>query len=151
MRSRTVPAWFPTHPDWIRHYRRGQLTFIALTSIAICLTLLELVHYLLLDNWKLFGRDIIPDIVSSLLIGLLLSKALNLAWERRRALLERLDMIGEMNHHIRNALEIIQLSAHQTHNPEAIARISEASSRIQWALREILPHTMKNTAKRPVK
>ena len=139
--------WFPTHPDWIRHFKRGQLTVIGLVSVLTCFILLEAVHYLLVPNWRLFHPDIVPDLVSSLLIGLLISKVLNLAWERRQALLNRLEMVGEMNHHIRNALEVIQLSAHQTHDPAAIARIREATDRIQWALNEILPQTYEERRK----
>ena len=143
-----IPPWFPTHPDWIRHFKRGQLKVIGLISIVLCFFLLEAVHYLMVPNWQFFGPNMAPDIVSSLLIGMLISKVLNQAWERRQALLERLDMVGEMNHHMRNALEIIQLSAHQTHDPEAIARIREASNRIQWALKEILPHCYEERRKR---
>lgn len=139
MRAHVIPQWFPTNPDWIRHFRRGALTVIALLAVLACFILLEVVHYFLVPDWRLFGPNVVPDIVASLLIGLLISRVLNLAWERRLALLERLEMVGEMNHHIRNALEVIQLSAHQTHDPDAIARIREASNRIQWALNEILP------------
>jgi len=48
-------------------------------------------------------------------------------------------MIAELNHHIRNALETISLSAYTTQNRQAMEIISGAVKRIDWALREILP------------
>ena len=47
-------------------------------------------------------------------------------------------MIGEMNHHVRNALQVIAYAAHSMPDQEAITRINNAAERIDWALREIL-------------
>ncbi|HYL94943.1 MAG TPA: hypothetical protein VET69_03975 [Terriglobales bacterium] len=49
----------------------------------------------------------------------------------------RLQVIAELNHHVRNAL--ISLSAYITRDEEAIGRIMKGVDRIDWALREILP------------
>jgi C4-dicarboxylate-specific signal transduction histidine kinase len=43
-----------------------------------------------------------------------------------------------MNHHIRNALQVIELSAHSTRNADAIASITEAVARIEKVLRELV-------------
>src|SRR5438270_13045382 len=59
--------------------------------------------------------------------------------ERRRNIAERLKMIGDLNHHVRNALQSIQLSAYSTHDQAIIASVSESVQRIEWALREIVP------------
>jgi hypothetical protein len=77
----------------------------------------------------------------SLLFGALLGKTIRETQKRYYVVCQRLEMIAEMNHHIRNALELIQLSAHTTHNAQLIANIDAAAGRIQWALREILPQT----------
>lgn len=58
--------------------------------------------------------------------------------ERREALRAQLRVIGETNHHIRNALELIQFSAHTTHDQQVIDRVSGAVDHIQWVLRELL-------------
>ncbi|HWR36608.1 MAG TPA: hypothetical protein VN622_12130 [Clostridia bacterium] len=144
MRKLSLPAWLPIHADWIRHFTRVQLRIIAIVTTFLCFALLEMIHWLVAPRWRLEGDYVLPDIVASLLLGILVSRVLSLAWERRQMLLQRLDVIAEMNHHIRNALEMINLSAHQTHDPEAIKRISEASNRIQWALREILPQDVQD-------
>ena len=79
------------------------------------------------------------DLLVALLCGVLVLKILMDARTRRLAMLRRLEMIADMNHHIRNALQQIHYSAHITKNQEVISVITDASERIQWALREVLP------------
>ena len=87
--------------------------------------------------------SILADAGVAILSGALISRAIRESQARYRAILRRLEMIAEMNHHIRNALDLIQLSAHTTQNAELIAHIESAAGRIQWALREILPQATK--------
>ncbi len=61
--------------------------------------------------------------------------------ERRATLARELKIIGDTNHHIRNALVLIQLSARDTHDQHVIQQISVAVDRIQWVLREIMGET----------
>ncbi|HYH00052.1 MAG TPA: hypothetical protein VD837_13035 [Terriglobales bacterium] len=61
--------------------------------------------------------------------------------ERREAVRAQLRVIGETNHHIRNALELIQFSAHSTKDQQVKEQISGAVDRIQWVLRELLGET----------
>lgn len=51
-------------------------------------------------------------------------------------------VIDQMNHHIRNALQVIvaRASLDRRDTPE-LEQINEAVARIDWALREILPHS----------
>jgi hypothetical protein len=53
-----------------------------------------------------------------------------------------MQVIAEMNHHIRNALAPIALSVGTIENQQLIRAISEGVDRIDWALREILPREM---------
>lgn len=55
--------------------------------------------------------------------------------------LRRLHIIREMNHHIRNAMQIISCQTY-TDNREAHATIEGAMHRIDWALRDLLPHVI---------
>jgi hypothetical protein len=50
-----------------------------------------------------------------------------------------MQVIAEMNHHIRNALTPISLLADATENQQLVQVISDGVDRIDWALREILP------------
>ncbi len=75
------------------------------------------------------------------LCGWLVCYLLRMGRAHQRAVLQRLHLIAEMNHHIRNALDCIELSAHSYHNAALVDNIDSAVARIEWTLREILPHT----------
>ncbi len=59
--------------------------------------------------------------------------------ERRIATQERLRTIAEMNHHIRNALQVIAYASTATDKTQSVEFISQSVERIEWALREVLP------------
>lgn len=75
------------------------------------------------------------DLILGFLAGLLV-----FAYEQKRhnAMLKRIRLIADLNHHVRNALQAITLSSH-AQNAQQIEVIDESSNRIQWALRELLP------------
>lgn len=83
---------------------------------------------------------LLSDLVTGALAAALVLLLGERAAQRERLVQARLQIIADMNHHIRNALQVIQF--HSTANPanEAAARqVKESIERIQWALREILP------------
>jgi len=57
---------------------------------------------------------------------------------RNRFLMDRLRVIQEVNHHIRNALQVISYASAQHENERLRTMVCESSERIQWTLREIL-------------
>ena len=73
------------------------------------------------------------------LAGWFAMKSFDRERERRQNMAERLKMIGDLNHHVRNALQSIQLSAYSTQDQEIITSVGESVQRIEWALREIVP------------
>jgi hypothetical protein len=82
-----------------------------------------------LTGWQRAGDDLLGGI----LVGVLLFVD---QCRRRRYLVERLDTIGLMNHHVRNALQSIQYARYTR---DDVQIIEDAVARIDWALREILP------------
>jgi hypothetical protein len=78
----------------------------------------------------------VNDVISALIIGALVFSNER---RRRRRVLQRLEIIQLMNHHVRNALQVIAFTPHTAQREENIAQIDEAVKRIEWALREILP------------
>lgn len=61
---------------------------------------------------------------------------------QRQLMYERMKTIAELNHHIRNALQVIKFcEAVPGQPPEArpVQMIKESAQRIEWALRELLP------------
>src|SRR3954470_15116360 len=71
--------------------------------------------------------------------GWMAMKGIEGARERRKNIAQRLKMIGDLNHHVRNALQSIQLSAYSTQDQAIIASVGDSVQRIEWALREIVP------------
>lgn len=61
------------------------------------------------------------------------------AIEKQRLVEQRLEKIAEMNHHIRNALQVVSSYAEQVGELNAIRQINESVRRIEWAVSEILP------------
>jgi hypothetical protein len=63
------------------------------------------------------------------------------AYERHqhKVILEKMRMIAEMNHHVRNALQPIIYSPYLREQAEQVKIIQEGIHRIEWALREVLP------------
>jgi len=87
-------------------------------------------------------------VVDSILLG---AMAGAVAWmyeqRHKRIMAAKLETVAQMNHLVRNDLEIIQYSAYATGNQEHIARINECLRHIDWALREVLPGKPPETPK----
>jgi signal transduction histidine kinase len=81
----------------------------------------------------------ISDTLAAVVAGALVFRLLQYEHERRRRLRQKLEVIAEMNHHIRNALQVISLSAASSGDQRQLDAIRDSMNRIQWALREILP------------
>ncbi|MGZ4837851.1 MAG: hypothetical protein ACXVZR_04820 [Terriglobales bacterium] len=82
-------------------------------------------------------------VVSNALVALLAASLVYtlLAFGRtqRRRVIERMDALQEVNHHIRNALQALSFTAGTMKNTKEGDTINEAIQRIQWALHEVLP------------
>ncbi len=52
---------------------------------------------------------------------------------------QRMQVIAEMNHHVRNALQVISYWGVQERDRQQLRFIHEAVDRIEWALSDILP------------
>ncbi len=94
--------------------------------------------------WARYGRVVaapmaMADALVALTFAAVVLKLMLMQRARHRMVVRQLKTVAEMNHHIRNALNEIELRAYITHNAQFIADIQGASARIQWALCEILP------------
>ncbi len=78
------------------------------------------------------------DVFAGLLSALLVFAALRHLAESARLVTERLNMIAQMNHHVRNALQVISYSAYSATDQQEMMCIRQAAERIEWALSEIL-------------
>ena len=69
--------------------------------------------------------------------------------ERRKLIDQRLRTIAEMNHHIRNALQVITYAAATDNHAASMELIQSSVERIEWALREVLPGHVPSPASAP--
>ncbi len=98
----------------------------------------ELMHLLLVPDIGRHWERLFAEGVSAVIVALLTARLMHAANQRREAALLRMQVISDMNHHIRNALAAICLTAETTQNQQCVRVISESVDRIEWALREIL-------------
>jgi len=98
----------------------------------------EFMHHMLVPD---LGRSqrLLAKGLSALIVSCLTAKLIHISRERHRLIMARMQVIAEMNHHLRNALSPISLSVDGSDNQHLIQVISEGVEHIDWALREILP------------
>lgn len=83
------------------------------------------------------AQRIVDDILGGIIAGLIV---LGYARLRMQFVAERLNTIALMNHHVRNALQVIRDARYvQPENQKLAEIVEDAVTRIDWALREILP------------
>lgn len=99
----------------------------------------ELMHYILVPDIGRSHERLLAEGFSALIVSCLTAKLVQISRERHRLTMARMQVIAEMNHHIRNALSPVSLSVDASEDGQLRRVICEAVGRIDWALREILP------------
>jgi len=112
---------------------------VALGVGVVAFLVTELMHYILVPDIGRSRERLLAEGLSALIVSLLTAKVVHTSQQRHRLMMARMQVIAEMNHHIRNALSPVSLSVGATENQQLNRVISEAVDRIDWALREILP------------
>jgi signal transduction histidine kinase len=99
----------------------------------------ELMHYLLVPDLGRSRERFLAEGFSAFIVACLIAKLAQITRRQHQITAARMQVIAEMNHHIRNALTVISLSADVIDDQHLIRVISEGIERIDWALKEILP------------
>jgi len=100
----------------------------------------EAVYRLLFSEFD-GATDRIPiEALFGLVFAWLATKFVGDVYRNRKQRSARLNFICARNHQIRGALEAITPLAHPMKNQQSIRVIREEVDRIEWALKEILPH-----------
>jgi len=99
----------------------------------------ELMRYWLVPDIGRNRERLLAEALSALIVSCLVAKLVDMSRRQQRLTLTRVQVIAEMNHHIRNALAPISLSVDTIENQQLIRLIADGVDRIDWALREILP------------
>jgi hypothetical protein len=119
---------------------KGQLVLLSLAFAGLVFAVGLGLDLLLLEQHQPRSLTLeISDAFTGVVAGALFFQLMLYGHRRRREVEQRLEMIAEMNHHIRNALQVIAFSRHLPPDKEPLAAIDESVRRIQWALRELLP------------
>ena len=87
--------------------------------------------------------------LTGIVTGFLFFSLSNNERQRRQLVQERLRTIAEMNHHIRNALQVIAYASAAENPTESVEMIRSSVERIEWALREVLPGHVASPASPP--
>ena len=116
-----------------------KLRVFSLVFVVGMFVLMEIMRYALIADLGRHRERLLAEGVSSIIFGLVLLKWLETLQQRRLEALAQMQRVLEANDRIRNALEMISLSAYVTQNQESIRVISEGVNRIETVLREVLP------------
>jgi hypothetical protein len=81
----------------------------------------------------------ISDAITAILIGALTTRMVLFYRQRQLQAQARVQRIAEMNHHVRNALQVITYWSLAEKEKRQVELVQNAVNRIQWALREVLP------------
>lgn len=111
--------------------------------VAVVVSLIGIVLDWLLVKEGLSRLDmlIFSNSLTGLFAGVLFWQMAREAKASRALVEERMKTIAELNHHIRNALQVIKFLGGQRSGLDAVQLqlINDSVDRIEWALREVLP------------
>ena len=125
--------------------------------IVLCVCVVLLVWIVGFSFDRLLAKDgvtrtdilLTSNALTGIVAGFLFFSLTNNERLRRKVVRERLRTIAEMNHHIRNALQVITYAAATENNHESVELIRSSVERIEWALREVLPGHVESPAELP--
>lgn len=124
---------------WTR--RSGLLAFIIMVA-AFSLGMLQDI-FLSHEGFTRWSLVVISNMITGLIAGALFYQFAAAERNRREFMRERMKTVAELNHHIRNALQVIKFWGAQHQNCSLdemqIHFMKESVERIEWALREVLP------------
>lgn len=94
------------------------------------------------------NREVITasaNALTGLVVGMMFLEYTRNVQNRRRLVRNRLEVIADMNHHIRNALQVISYGTATHGGKQETEMMRESIERIEWALREVLPGYLPET------
>ncbi len=114
--------------------------------VVLCLCVVLLVWIVGFGFDRLLAKDgvtrtdilLTSNFLTGIVAGFLFFSLSNYERLRRKQVRERLRTIADMNHHIRNALQVITYAAATDNHTDSVNLIRSSVERIEWALREVL-------------
>jgi hypothetical protein len=128
----------PVESLWFR--RSGLLSLLVIVIVSSVGTILD--RLLLKEGLPRLDMLIFSNGLTGLFAGGLFFQMAREEKASRELVAERMKTIAELNHHIRNALQVIKYLGGQKHSgldAVQLQLINDSADRIEWALREVLP------------
>jgi uncharacterized membrane protein len=125
--------------DLRRDTKRRLIAVSVLVFVLVSLIGYALDRYLVRDGINRFQILMVSNALTGIVAGLLFYTLAFNERMRRAQIHHRLSTIAEMNHHIRNALQVITYATATGKDSESMELIQSSVDRIEWALREVLP------------
>ena len=128
----------PVESFWTR--RSGLLSLLVV--VIVSLTGLILDRLLIKEGLPRLDMMIFSNSLTGLFAGGLFWQMSREAKAHRDLVAERMKTIAELNHHIRNALQVIKFLGGKSRtglDDVQLQLINDSVDRIEWALREVLP------------
>jgi len=122
---------------WSRH--SGLLSLLVAVIVSLIGVVLD--RLLLKEGLPRLDMMIFSNGLTGLFAGGLFYQMAREARASRALVEERMKTIAELNHHIRNALQVLKFVGGQRSGLDAVQLqlINDSADRIEWALREVLP------------
>ena len=127
----------PARPDSLSNFHIFLMSLVAALTVFVIGTGLDLLLIHEHDTRLVIIEA--SDALGGLVAGGLSFRLLQYERERRTRLRQRIAVITDMNHHVRNSLQVITFHAYTTNDKEQLEAVKESMERIQWALKEVLP------------
>lgn len=126
---------------WVRH----SVLLSGLVVIAVVALGYLLDHFLIREGMPKFEMMLLTSSITGIVAGSFFFYLIRQQKAQRELMCERMRTIAELNHHIRNALQVIYGAVPGvTPEPRPVQMIKESAHRIEWALRELLPQYPEN-------
>ena len=127
----------PVESSWSR--RSGLLSLLVVVVVSLIGVVLD--RLLLKEGISRLDMLVFSNGLTGLFAGGLFWQVAREARASRALMEERMKTIAELNHHIRNALQVIKFLGGQRSGLDAVQLqlINDSADRIEWALREVLP------------
>ena len=115
---------------------------LASVLIAVVITLvgIGLDRLLAVEGVSRIDIRVLSNALTGLVAGAFLYVYARKEDKMKTLLQSRMAIVAEMNHHIRNALQVICYYAYRESDQRVVQMIKDSVNRIDWALREVLPN-----------
>jgi len=117
---------------------KSVLAFAA-SALLICAIGYGFDRLLLKEGVPRFDVLLLANILTGCVAAALFLQARSRTREKERLLEQKLETIAVMNHHVRNALQVVAYYGYQHDDDKAGKLVQESITRIEWTLKEVLP------------